>query len=280
MNPRPSAYKAYESTSIDISNMLLSFISSTSKKDDFLKYLMQRVNPRLASRYMREAVRYAEYAIKQTDINDAPRLYLKKYENPNSYNNALKPILHLYRFLGLQIPEELKLKRISTDRLIIAPSYEQVIEGLRQLKNENDIDLIRFYLLCSTTLLRPQFIVTLSSFNIDLDNRLINVKVDRKTKHYRSQIIHKALIPYMASITSTHIFKHRYDYYQKKIRKITNINPSQLRDFTYNAMLKAGMNPILVEWLMGHSIGVAAHYLADSIREEYAKFESLYPFAV
>ena len=34
-----------------------------------------------------------------------------------------------------------------------------------------------------------------------------------------------------------------------------------------------GMNPVIVEWLMGHDIGIARHYLADNIKQEYSKFE-------
>jgi hypothetical protein len=30
---------------------------------------------------------------------------------------------------------------------------------------------------------------------------------------------------------------------------------------------------VIVEWLMGHDIGIAKHYLADNIKQEYSKFE-------
>ncbi len=33
------------------------------------------------------------------------------------------------------------------------------------------------------------------------------------------------------------------------------------------------MNPVIVEWLMGHDIGIAKQYLADNIKQEYSKFE-------
>jgi hypothetical protein len=32
-------------------------------------------------------------------------------------------------------------------------------------------------------------------------------------------------------------------------------------------------SPVVVEWLMGHDIGIAKHYLADNIKQEYSKFE-------
>ena len=34
-----------------------------------------------------------------------------------------------------------------------------------------------------------------------------------------------------------------------------------------------GISPVIVEWLMGHGIGIAKHYLVDNIKQEYAKFE-------
>ena len=30
---------------------------------------------------------------------------------------------------------------------------------------------------------------------------------------------------------------------------------------------------MIVEWLMGHDIGIAKHYLADNVKQEYTKFE-------
>jgi intergrase/recombinase len=53
----------------------------------------------------------------------------------------------------------------------------------------------------------------------------------------------------------------------------TNIRPNNCRDFFYNYARKSGVDRDLVDWLAGHSIGIRAHYLADTIKEEYAKFE-------
>ena len=35
---------------------------------------------------------------------------------------------------------------------------------------------------------------------------------------------------------------------------------------------------MIVEWLMGHDIGIAKHYLADNIKHEYYKFEQAVRF--
>ena len=51
-----------------------------------------------------------------------------------------------------------------------------------------------------------------------------------------------------------------------------NLTRAKMRDYAYNTMRKSGMDRDIVEWLAGHSIGVKAHYLGDTIREEYQKF--------
>ena len=33
------------------------------------------------------------------------------------------------------------------------------------------------------------------------------------------------------------------------------------------------MNHLIVEWFMGHDIGIAEHYLANDVKWEYTKFE-------
>ncbi|MCS6768171.1 MAG: hypothetical protein NZ888_06375 [Candidatus Nitrosocaldus sp.] len=263
---------------IDIIAGLTVFSANPSLHSKLMSYLMNKgISQQIAKKYLSGAIRYSKYISDEADEGKDAASFLSQYTNPNTYNNLLKAIIHLHRFLSLPEPN-LKFKNICKDRLIIAPSYDDVLQAYKIIKDIGDAELIRFYLLCSTTLLRPQFIVTLVWANIDLDNRIINVKVDRKTKHYRPQIIHRAILPYLICHDNCKVFTHRYDYYQKKIKAKTDMNPSQLRDFAYNAMLKAGMNPLLVEWLMGHNIGIAAHYLADNIKEEYAKFESLYTF--
>ncbi len=259
----------------EVTLIITSFLSS-SKHDEFLKYLIDKgVNPKLARRYVIWAIDYAKYV----SINgyDTAR-YLSRFTNLNTYNNKLKPIIHLHRFLGLPYPN-VKFKAVSKDRLIKAPSYEEVLAGFSEIKDEN---LTMFYLFCCTTLLRPQFTITLTYENIDIKNRIIDVRVHRKTKHYRPQIIHRVLLEYLQQQDSkeSKLFPHCYDYYGKKIKRLTGITPSQLRDFAYNAMLKSGMNPLIVEWLMGHDIGISKHYLADDIKYEYTKFERMYTFYI
>jgi len=128
----------------DVTLIITSFLSS-SKHDEFLKYLINKgVNPKLARRYVIWAIDYAKYV----SINgyDTAK-YLSRFTNLNTYNNKLKPIIHLHRFLGLPYPN-VKFKAVSKDRLIKAPSYEEVLVGFSKIKDEN---LTMFYLFCCTT---------------------------------------------------------------------------------------------------------------------------------
>jgi len=34
------------------------------------------------------------------------------------------------------------------------------------------------------------------------------------------------------------------------------------------------MNHVIVEWVIGRDIGIAKHYLADTMKQEYSKFEN------
>ncbi len=263
---------------VTLTYIITSFLSSS--KSDFHEYLLDKdVNPKLAKRYLKWAIDYAKYVSANGYKDNIVKEYLSRFANPNTYNNKLKPIIHLHRFLRLPDPN-VKFKAVSKDRLIKAPSYEEVLSGFSKIKDD---DLAKFYLFCCTTLLRPQFIITLTYENIDIKNRVIDVRVHRKTKHYRPQVIHTALLEYLQQgpkESKSKLFLHCYDYYGKKIKKLTGITPSQLRDFAYNAMLKSGMNPLIVEWLMGHDIGITKHYLADDIKSEYTKFERMYPFSI
>jgi len=61
---------------------------------------------------------------------------------------------------------------------------------------------------------------------------------------------------------------------RRAIRKTdVKITPTQLKDFFYRQALTCGMNHVIVEWLMGHDIDIAKHYLVDNIKQEYSKFE-------
>jgi len=53
----------------------------------------------------------------------------------------------------------------------------------------------------------------------------------------------------------------------------TSIRPNNCRDFFYNHTRRSGVDKDLVDWLAGHSLGIRAHYLADTMKEEYSKFE-------
>ena len=52
----------------------------------------------------------------------------------------------------------------------------------------------------------------------------------------------------------------------------TDPTRAKLRDYAYNALRKAGIDRDIVDWLAGHTLGIRAHCLADSVVEEYGKF--------
>lgn len=111
---------------------------------------------------------------------------------------------------------------------------------------------------------------------LDLDNGFVLRKVEHKiSKWYRPNPIHKQIVPMLNEIkTHESVFPFSYHRVKNRIRDVHDkITPTQLRDFFYNQALTCGVNPVIVEWLMGHDIGIAKHYLADNIKQEYSKFE-------
>ena len=210
-----------------------------------------------------------------TLTEDNAKEYLSQFKNVSTYNNHLKPLIHLARMHGTNI--SIKMKRFHTERLITAPSYESVkhlIEGIQD-------DTVRAYLaVCATTGIRVERIFNLDWKDIDAENGFILKKIEHiRTKNYRPNPIHRDVRILLGKIPETEgrIFSVDPKTIRHQIRKVDEkITATMLRDFFYNQALTCGMNPVIVEWLMGHDIGIAKHYLADSIKQEYAKFEQTF----
>ncbi len=204
--------------------------------------------------------------------------YLRKITNQNTYNNSAKALIHLGRMNHMRIA--IRFRRSSSDNLIIAPSYDKV----RTLIHGIQDSLVKAYLsLCATTGIRVQRILSLTWNDIDLENGFVLRKIeDIRTKHYRPNPLHSdARILLEALPQDTDRIFPLLD--GKRIRSCIaqtkqNITPTQLRDFFYNQALTCAMNPVIVEWLMGHDIGIAKHYIADNIKREYARFEAVTKF--
>ena len=238
-------------------------------EDKYRKYLSDRsestVRPYLVN--VRQFVsQYNEISI------DNVKQYLTAFNNDYSYNNAVKALKHLGRLYGIELA--VHVKPVSSEKLIIAPKKDTVLKLLRGIKNKQ----VRTYLmLCATTGIRVTRLLNLNWSDIDLDNGFILRRVEhRRTKWYRPNPLHKDVRELLLQLDRT--TERLFPFTGKKIGLAIQstgikITPTQLRDFFYNQALQCGMNTEVVEWLMGHDIGIAKHYLADNIKQEYSRFE-------
>ena len=78
--------------------------------------------------------------------------------------------------------------------------------------------------------------------------------------------------------TNGRIFDFTYRRVANALKAVnTSIRPNNCRDFFYNYTRKAGADRDQIDWLAGHSLpGARAHYLADELNQEYAKFEQAF----
>jgi len=206
-----------------------------------------------------------------------PEQFASSYTKTNCYNNAVKSLIHYSDFLGVPRPS-LKCKQQNQDKLIVAPKPEQVKEIVRRLE---PLDFKCYIALCATVGLRPQRLHNLKWSEIDLENHIINVNENIKTKHYRPNPLHgdvaKLLLDLRNNCKSEKVFTFGYKRLADSLKAAgTPLRPNNMRDHFYNEARKAGVDRDLIEWLMGHSIGIKAHYLADEIKAEYAKFEQAF----
>ncbi|GIU72900.1 MAG: hypothetical protein KatS3mg003_2379 [Candidatus Nitrosocaldaceae archaeon] len=202
--------------------------------------------------------------------------FIYQYNNSaNTRNNIRKALKYLCRYKNIKEPEYLKIESIVIKELIKAPSKDEVLEFLSKIKDRE----VRCYLaLCATQGIRSRRLLQLRWNELDLKNGWININENVRTKKYRPNPIHRDVINALDNLRdkqrvftfSTH--KVRINIADTKI----DIAPSNLRDFFYNEARKQGVDRDILEWLMGHSLGIKAHYLADNIKEEYAKFEEAF----
>jgi integrase len=244
-------------------------ISVKELEEQYRKYLSDRsdttVRPYLVN--IRQFVsQYNEISI------DNVKQYLTQFNNDYSYNNAVKALKHLGRMYDIELP--IHVKPVHSEKLIIAPKIDTVLALLKGIRNKQ----VKAYLmLCATTGIRVTRLLNLNWSDIDLDNDFILRKVEHKrTKWYRPNPLHKDVRKLILKLDKT--TDRVFPFTSKKISLAIEptgikITPTQLRDFFYNQALTCGMNTVIVEWFMGHDIGIAKHYLADNIKQEYTKFE-------
>lgn len=120
---------------------------------------------------------------------------------------------------------------------------------------------------------------------IDFENGLVTSNEKHGMKIYRPNPLHNGVAKLLQQLlvqraNRERVFSFNYNKVVSALKAIgTKWRPNNLRDHFYNEARKHCDHDI-VEWLMGHNLpGVRAHYLADEIKTEYAKFEEKFRLA-
>jgi len=201
------------------------------------------------------------------------KAWVRSYENPHSYNNALKAARYVARYLGFTL--DLKQRGFDVERLITPPRPAEVRDLLTRLTTDGQRVIV---LALASSGLRLEALIRLSWNEIDFRSGFIKPRARfKRTKLHRPQPMHPLLEKMLRMLKDRGVYKpfpfeHRSSISCFLSRTGSWIRASNLRDFFYNTARKAGMDPYIVEWLMGHSLGVRQHYLADTVKEEYQKF--------
>ena len=205
--------------------------------------------------------------------------FVKSYTKPNSFNNMRNAVNHYLAYMG-QPRLALKQKPRAPDALVIPPKIEEMLRVIREIK---ELDVRAYIALCATVGLRPRRLLTAKWSEIDFTNGFVNINERHGKKVYRPNPLHKDLAEMLhklrvkstaGALPSDRIFGFAYKTVAEALQTVnTSIRPNNCRDFFYNHARRSGVDKDLVDWLAGHSIGIRAHYLADTIKEEYAKFE-------
>jgi integrase len=201
--------------------------------------------------------------------------FVKSYSNPYTYNNALFAVNHWLDYTG-KPRLALKQKQCTPQSLIIAPKVEEMQRVIREIQA---LDVKTYVALCASVGLRPKRLLKATWAEIDFVNGWVNINERHGKKVYRSNPLHQDVAKILQELHKTargeRIFAFTYHKVKNALDTVsTTIRPNNCRDFFYNHARKAGVDRDLVDWLAGHSLpGVRAHYLADELKQEYAKFE-------
>jgi integrase len=116
----------------------------------------------------------------------SPEDFIKSYEKPNSYNNALTALKHYCDFLGVTRPN-LKPRPRAPTALIIAPKPAEIIDIVRRVA---DLDVKTYLALCATVGLRPERLRMVKWSQIDFENGLVTINEKHGMKIYRPNPLH------------------------------------------------------------------------------------------
>ena len=203
--------------------------------------------------------------------------FVKSYDNAYTHNNYLFAVNHWLEYNG-KPKLNLRQKQCVPQSLIIAPKVEEMLRVIHEIKDRH----VQAYIaLCATVGLRPERLLKAGWHEIDFTNGWVNINERHGKKVYRPNPLHKdvaKLLQDLPKTTSDRIFDFTYHRVANALKAVnTSIRPNNCRDFFYNYARKAGADRDQIDWLAGHSLpGVRAHYLADELKTEYAKFEAAF----
>jgi integrase len=205
--------------------------------------------------------------------------FVKSYDNAYTYNNYLFAVNHYLEFTG-QPKLALRQKQCTPRNLIIAPKPEEIQRVVQEISDPH----VRAYIaLCATVGLRPKRLLKTTWQEIDFVNSWVTINEIHGKKVYRPNPLHADVARLLHELpkSSERIFDFTYRKVANALKAAnTATRPNNCRDFFYNHARKSGADRDLVDWLAGHSLpGVRAHYLADEIKTEYAKFETAFTFS-
>jgi integrase len=159
------------------------------------------------------------------------------------------------------------------------------------------VDVKAYMALCATVGIRCEKLRLVNWSQIDFENGWVNINERHGKKIYRPNRLHKDVAKMLQQLKETstlygskeptsacksqsdvkasdRVFTMGYKKVYQELKAIgTKWRPNNMRDFFYNEARKH-CDHDQIEWCMGHSLpGVRVHYLADELKQEYAKFE-------
>ena len=208
-------------------------------------------------------------------VQKTPAEFVQSYSNPYTYNCELFAVNHWLDYNG-QPRLALRQKQCTPNNLIIAPKVEEMQRAIREIKDKH----VKTYIaLCATVGLRPKRLLKTGWHEIDFVNGWVNINERHGKKVYRPNPLHQDVAKLLQELKETATSERIFDFTYKRVANAlkdanTSIRPNNCRDFFYNYARKSGADRDQIDWLAGHSLpGVRAHYLADELKQEYAKFE-------
>ncbi|HEX9678682.1 tyrosine-type recombinase/integrase [Nitrososphaera sp.] len=250
----------------------------TFNKQEFIAWLQQPKEQGGKGQELDTAKNNACSVGKFIESGKSPEEFVNSYANAYTYNGAFFAVNHWCDYTG-QPRLRLKQRLCIPKNLIIAPKVEEMQRVIREIKDKH----VKAYIaLCATTGLRPKRLLKARWHEIDFTNGWVNINERHGKKVYRPNPLHQDVARLLQELKQTATSERIFDFtYHRVVNALKSANstirPNNCRDFFYNYARKSGADRDQIDWLAGHSLpGVRAHYLADELKQEYAKFEQAF----